>query len=71
MLYACQDTIMDIQETEILNIEEVAQLLKVDPQTVRRYIKDKRLPAVYITANTLRFFRSKVIGWLEEQDEKI
>lgn len=33
---------------ELLTVEEVAEYLKMNPQVVRRWLKDKRLPGIKI-----------------------
>jgi len=34
------------KEGKWLFVEEVAEIMRVDPETVRRWIRDKKLPAV-------------------------
>lgn len=44
----------------LLTTEEVAEILRVDPETVRRYARDKRLPAFALPGGLWRFHRRDV-----------
>jgi excisionase family DNA binding protein len=55
-------------QDELLTAEEVAQILKVNKQTV--YKKKNEIGYVEIFGGRLRFERSKVLEWLEKQTVK-
>lgn len=49
-----------IEEVTVYDVEECAELLKVNPQTIRRYIKSGKLKGqkvggrLYVTADTIK-----------------
>lgn len=46
---------------EILTVAEVAELLKVDPQTIKRYIKQGKLKAAHLSLGTIRILKSDIM----------
>ncbi len=50
---------------QLLTIEEVADLLKVNPRTVHRYANQGLLPCVRFTKKTVRFKREDVLRFIE------
>ena len=51
-------------EKEVLDLEEAAALLRLQPETVRALAESKRVPARRI-GNTWRFSRAALLAWLE------
>jgi len=51
-------------EKEVLDLEEAAALLRLQPETVRALAEARRIPARRI-GNTWRFSRAALLGWLE------
>jgi excisionase family DNA binding protein len=51
-------------EDELLTVKEVAARLKVNPQTVRRWIRSGRLPAVHIAARGYRIRERDLVSRL-------
>ena len=51
---------------EILTIEEVAEYLRLTPQTIYKWAQEKRIPAVKL-GKEWRFRRSILDRWLDEQ----
>jgi excisionase family DNA binding protein len=51
---------------EILTLEEVAQYLRLKPQTIYKWAQEKRIPAVKL-GKEWRFRRSVIDRWLDEQ----
>ena len=49
---------------EILNTEEAADLLRVDPDTVLRWVQKLGLPAHVCGKREYRFRRSELVEWL-------
>lgn len=49
---------------QLLSAHEVAQLLRVDAYTVRRYAREGYIPA-YKVGKSYRFDRERVLAWLE------
>lgn len=50
--------------TELLTVDDVARMLRVDPQTVYRWAWTKRLPAIRLSRRVLRFERGDVESWV-------
>lgn len=58
---------------ELLTIDEVAAELKLHPDTIRRYIRQKRLKAVRVGVTAKRIRRSELDRFLragEEQEDR-
>jgi len=53
-------------EHEILTLEEVANYLRLKPQTIYKWAQEKRIPAVKL-GKEWRFRRSILDRWLDEQ----
>ncbi len=51
---------------EILTIEEVAEYLRLKPQTIYKWAQEKRIPAAKL-GKEWRFRRSVIDRWLDEQ----
>lgn len=47
-------------DNEILTPQEVADLLKIDTQTVKRYIKENRIKAVYLSSHVIRILKKDI-----------
>ena len=55
-----------MNDHEILTLEEVAQYLRLKPQTIYKWAQEKRIPAVKL-GKEWRFRRSILDRWLDEQ----
>ena len=53
---------------ELLTIEQVAAELQLHPDTIRRYIREKKLRGVRISSSALRVRRSELDRFLKERD---
>ena len=51
---------------EILTIEEVAEYLRLTPQTIYKWAQERKIPAVKL-GKEWRFRRSILDRWLDEQ----
>ena len=52
----------------VLNTEQVAELLMLDIDTVRRLARDERLPAHRLPGGrSFRFLRDELLEWLRRQ----
>jgi excisionase family DNA binding protein len=51
---------------EILTLEEVAEYLRLTPQTIYKWAQERRIPAVKL-GKEWRFRRSILDRWLDEQ----
>jgi excisionase family DNA binding protein len=51
---------------EILTLEEVADYLRLKPQTIYKWAQEKRIPAVKL-GKEWRFRRSVLDRWLDDQ----
>lgn len=50
---------------QLLTIEEVADLLRVNPRTIHRYVSQGLLPCVRFSKKTIRFRREDVLRFVE------
>jgi excisionase family DNA binding protein len=55
-----------MQEEEYLTIKDIAQQLKLDEKTIRRWIKSKQLPAIEL-GGKYRVTRSDLNAFLESR----
>jgi excisionase family DNA binding protein len=53
-------------ENEILTIEEVAEYLRLTPQTIYKWAQEKKIPAVKL-GKEWRFRKTILDRWLDEQ----
>jgi len=51
---------------DILTLEEVAEYLRLTPQTIYKWAQEKRIPAVKL-GKEWRFRKSIIDRWLDEQ----
>ena len=51
---------------EILTLEEVAEYLRLKPQTIYKWAQEKRIPAVKL-GKEWRFRRSIIDRWVDDQ----
>lgn len=54
-------------EDELLSLEEVKDILKVHIETVRTWVRQKKLPAIKISPRDYRVRRSALNKFLEER----
>lgn len=54
------------ETNEIITPKEVAELLRVHPMTVYRYVKEKKIP-FFNTGGSIRFVRKNVNKWIQNQ----
>lgn len=54
---------------ELLTIDEVAAELKLHPDTVRRYVREKKLTVIRVAPNSVRIRRSELERFLKEREE--
>lgn len=55
-------------EDELLTVEQVAERLQVHPDTVRRYIREKKLSAIQLSKTNLRVRKSELDRFLRERE---
>jgi excisionase family DNA binding protein len=55
-------------DNELLTVEQVAAALQMHPDTIRRYIRERKLRAVRISATALRVRRSELNRFLRERE---
>jgi excisionase family DNA binding protein len=53
---------------ELLTVEQVAAELQLHPDTVRRYIREKKLRAVRLSSTNMRIRRSELDRFLKERE---
>lgn len=56
-----------MEEDEILTVEEVAALIKIEPATVYLWVRDNKLPYHRIGTNTLRFSRKEILDFIKSK----
>lgn len=61
------DTFMNIDENKLYTTEEVAEILKVSPITIKRYVSLKKIPSIKF--NGLRRFRGDDIAMILQRHE--
>ena len=54
-------------DDEYLTVEQVAERLQMHPDTIRRYIRQKKLRAVRISPTNVRIRRSDLDKFIEER----
>jgi excisionase family DNA binding protein len=52
---------------EFLTVEQVAERLQMHPDTIRRYIRQKKMRAVRISPTNVRIRRSDLEKFIEER----
>jgi excisionase family DNA binding protein len=55
-------------DDELLTVEQVAERLQVHPDTVRRYIREKKLTAIRLSNTNLRVRKSELDRFLKERE---
>lgn len=55
-----------LASNEILTIDEVAEYLRLTPQTIYKWAQEKRIPAVKL-GKEWRFRRSVIDKWFDDQ----
>ena len=55
-------------DDELLTIEEVADILQLHPDTIRRYVRERKLKAVRLSATQLRVKRSELDRCIKERE---
>lgn len=59
------------EANEIMTEEQVAEMLDVEPRTVRNYVSKENLPAKDLGKNRgKRYRRSEVLAWLDSRASK-
>jgi len=53
---------------ELLTVEEVAEILKLHVDTVRRYIREKKLRSIKLSNTAHRIRRSELDRFLKERE---
>lgn len=62
----CYNVVMETTVTkDWLSIDEAAEVIGVHPRTVRRYIRDNRLPVSRVSTQVVRIRRSDIDKFLE------
>lgn len=64
-----------MNDIELMEVEEVAALLKVEPRTIYRYVEDNRIPGVFRISKdgqngAIRFVKAEILKWIQEQVQK-
>jgi excisionase family DNA binding protein len=56
------------EQYEILTIEEVAEMLRVDDRTLYRKVEHNQIPHFRVGGTgAIRFVKDKIIKWIDEQ----
>jgi excisionase family DNA binding protein len=56
-----------LMSDELLTIEQVAEKLQLHPDTIRRYIRERKLPSVRISATVVRIKQSDLDKFIQER----
>ena len=54
---------------DVLTVKEVASVLRVSPETVRRRCREKRMPHFRLFGQ-LRFRKAEIDAWMDELSER-
>jgi len=55
-------------EDDLMTIEQVAERLQLHPDTVRRYIREKKLAAIRLSSTNMRVRKSELDRFLKERE---
>lgn len=58
------------QQKPLMKTEEVAEMLGVRPETVRRWVRQNKMPCHLNMGSRLYFSREQIKRWLEHTDVK-
>jgi excisionase family DNA binding protein len=61
---------MGTMEKEYMNLNEVAQFLKLSVPTIKNYLRDKRIPAYKIGGKWL-FEKNEINEWVSSQRQSV
>ena len=56
--------------TELISVQELAEMIKFTPATIYRWVKDRRIPFVKMPGNDIRFDKQKIEKWIENRTVK-
>jgi excisionase family DNA binding protein len=56
-----------LMSDELLTIEQVADKLQLHPDTIRRYIRERKLPSVRISATVVRIKQSDLDKFIQDR----
>lgn len=57
-----------MSDDDLLTIEQVAERLQLHPDTVRRYIREKKLTAIRLSNTNMRVRKSELDRFLRERE---
>ena len=57
---------------EVLTVEEIAALLKIEPRTVYRKVEANEIPGAFRVGQNgaIRFVKEEILKWITEQVQK-
>lgn len=60
-------TYKNFDDIQLLTLEEVAEILKLSLQTIRRYIHraENPIPVIYLSNQEMRIRKSDLIDWMK------
>lgn len=58
---------MTSEADRLLEVDEVAEILKLKPSLVRRLVRQSEIPHVRLASRKIRFERAEIIKWLESR----
>ena len=56
---------------KLLNVAEVAKELGLNPQTLYRMVREKKIPHIRLTQGTIRFVRTEIDKWFNSKRVKV
>lgn len=56
-------------DIEVLTVDEVAAMLKIEPRTIYRKVEDNEIPGVFRVGPTgsIRFVKEEILKWIQGQ----
>ena len=55
---------------ELISVQELSKMLNFAPNTIYRWVKDRRIPFVKMPSNDIRFDKAKIENWIENRTVK-
>ena len=52
----------------LVTVEDLAEQIKISPQTIRRWVREGKIPAIRLSFHDIRFFPDKIARWLRDRE---
>ena len=58
----------NVDPDRLLSVEEAAEFLQISPQVVRKWARDREIPAIRMGERFWRFRRSALMEWAADKE---